>query len=235
MSRMSLGKATAIASIGLTSAIAATILTDTRTPAMRARDWVDRNRDSLPTSLDDLSAFPKEYRKEIFRILENPQRVKLWQDQLASLLTRADLELSAAQRAHIERARLVLRSPSVWESGSPANASAMALCEDVNALFTQEQASTFFHVPGEQGRLLGSLAGIGAHLNILVATAIAPLAGALSPLTGTPVSAQPVLPMCTCMPGSMCDGWGCNYTPNSCIQWDACGCFLSGPCMGLSS
>lgn len=225
MSPGTFGKATAVASVGVVaSAVLATLAVDTRDTFTKARDWVSTHRHALPLTLAEFSSFPEAYRAEVFRQLSDQQRVALWVAEFDSLLARPDLQLTEAQRTHIERARYVFTQPSVYEPDSPANTLAKTLCEDAARLFTREQAATFFRLPGGEARLFGSLAGLGVRAELLASNALAPF-------SGTPVGAQPWL-HCLCAVPSFCEN--CFEVP--CTVWEGmCGCFSLWTCNGQAS
>ena len=64
--------------------------------------WVERHRDTLPTTLAELAQYPMPFRTVIVNSVAPDVRVGLWTEHLRSSLT-PESPLSAAQRAFVER------------------------------------------------------------------------------------------------------------------------------------
>ena len=63
--------------------------------------WVEQHRDSLPTTLAELSAYPIAFRKVIVNYVPHEQRSRFWQDHLRTFLE-GDADLNGEQRAFVE-------------------------------------------------------------------------------------------------------------------------------------
>ena len=62
--------------------------------------WIEQHRESLPTTLAELSAFPVAFRRVIVNYVSPDQRTRFWQEHLGTFLEPAS-ELSPDQRAYI--------------------------------------------------------------------------------------------------------------------------------------
>ena len=64
------------------------------------RAWVEEHRDSLPTTLAELSAFPIPFRKVIVTFVPAEQRTRFWEEHLRSFLD-PQSGLTAEQRTFV--------------------------------------------------------------------------------------------------------------------------------------
>jgi hypothetical protein len=65
--------------------------------------WVEAHRDSLPTTLDELSTFPVAFRRVIVNSVSPEQRTRFWEEHLRTFLE-PEAELTTAQRAFVAEA-----------------------------------------------------------------------------------------------------------------------------------
>lgn len=108
--------------------------------------WVEQHHDTLPTSLDELSAFPVAFRKVIVNYVAPEQRTRFWVEHLRSFLEpRAGL--TSDQQAFVTKTIPVLAS--IFQSPVPeAQAKMRPLEQEMRELFTQAQAAAIFGTVG---------------------------------------------------------------------------------------
>jgi hypothetical protein len=82
------------------------LASDQRPLCERASDWVETHRNSLPTTLKDLSRFPVAYRSAIQNALSPETRARLWTEQLSAFAGRPDL--TPHQRATVQELRAMV-------------------------------------------------------------------------------------------------------------------------------
>ena len=108
--------------------------------------WVDEHRDSLPTTLAELSTFPVPFRKVIVNADSPEQRTQFWTEHLRTFLEpRAGL--AADQRAFVEETIPFLASIF----GSPlleAQAKMRPIEARMSQLFTRPQCAAMFGTIG---------------------------------------------------------------------------------------
>lgn len=85
---------------------------DPRPECEQAQSWVAARANRLPTTLDDVAAFPTVYRHAIFSTLSAEAKAGLWQERLARL---ARGPLSPAQRALVDEARALV-TPEIYRT-----------------------------------------------------------------------------------------------------------------------
>lgn len=97
------------------SVVAALVLATLCTPAAFAAEiesecakneaaWLQANADRLPKSLEDMKAIPEEEQKIAFRNLDAGTQSAIWESHYQEVLTTRGGEMSAEQRAVIEKA-----------------------------------------------------------------------------------------------------------------------------------
>ncbi|AGC46583.1 hypothetical protein MYSTI_05303 [Myxococcus stipitatus DSM 14675] len=69
--------------------------------------WLDANKETLPTTLDDISRYPMEYRRAIQGALSPQQRVALWREHLRRYIA-SHPQLNARQLAALDLAMATL-------------------------------------------------------------------------------------------------------------------------------
>lgn len=85
-------------------------LADDRLVCERAQEWVGAHKEGLPSSADDIGAFPITYQREIFSELPAEAKSRVWRAHLAHAL---HLPLSAAQRKLIYEA-MAIATPELF-------------------------------------------------------------------------------------------------------------------------
>src|SRR4051812_8993658 len=104
--------------------------------------WVKQHRDTLPTTLAELSAFPVPFRKVIVNYVSPEQRTRFWEEHLRTFLE-PDSDLTAEQRAFVEETIPLLREIF----GKPL-AEAQAVMrpheERMSRAFTRQQCAAIF-------------------------------------------------------------------------------------------
>ena len=108
--------------------------------------WVEQHRDSLPSTLAELSAYPMAFRSVIVNYVPHEQRARFWQDHLRTFLD-GDAGLSAEQRAFVEE--LIDLFPEIFAHPLPDVQARMRPVEQRMAtLFTRAQARAMFGTCG---------------------------------------------------------------------------------------
>ena len=108
--------------------------------------WVQQHADSLPRTLDELSAYPVAFRRVIINVVSHERRAALWQAHLRTFLG-ADTALSAEQRVFVESA---IEDLPQGFPGSLADVQARLgpLEERMRQVLTREQAAAMFGMIG---------------------------------------------------------------------------------------
>lgn len=120
-------------------------LIDTRTMGEKARTWSESSASRLPTTLEEFSKLPIEYRKAAFRRLTPERKSALWREQMTQFT--ATEKLSGEQHAVIATL-LSLATPEAY-GRAPGSSSALsegkykAACSAVGQLFSVQQRKAF--------------------------------------------------------------------------------------------
>ena len=77
--------------------------------------WVDAHRETLPTTLEELSTLPMAFRRVIVNYVSPTQRTAFWQDHLRSYLV-PESGLNEEQRAFVEE--MIPALADVFQSAS---------------------------------------------------------------------------------------------------------------------
>ncbi len=113
----------------------------------RVVKWVEKNRDTLPTTLAELSTYPTAFRRVIINAVPLAVQVRLWQDHVATFLEPAE-GLSPEQQAFVRDA--IAQFPEMF--GSPTlqekQAKATVLETRARTLFTHDQGARMFGMVG---------------------------------------------------------------------------------------
>lgn len=108
--------------------------------------WIEQHRESLPTTLAELSAFPVAFRRVIVNYVSPDQRTRFWQEHLGTFLEPAS-ELSPDQRAYIVETIPLL--PDIFNSPlAEAQAKMRPLEERMGQVFTRPQCAAIFGMVG---------------------------------------------------------------------------------------
>ncbi|WP_163505214.1 bacteriocin fulvocin C-related protein [Fodinicola acaciae] len=97
----------AVGAFALSGGLATPAAAAQQSARAKARAWVAANRANLPTSYDEVTAYPMAHRQAIFSALAPQTRRQLWAEQLARYEA-AHRELDAAQRAVLAEAKRAL-------------------------------------------------------------------------------------------------------------------------------
>lgn len=108
--------------------------------------WVAAHRDELPTTLDELSAYPIPFRRAIVSAVSTEQRIGFWDAHLRTFLA-PDAGLTTEQRAVVADALPLL--PGIF--GSPqleAQARMRPIEERAADVFSRPQRAAIFGMVG---------------------------------------------------------------------------------------
>jgi len=108
--------------------------------------WVEQHRDTLPTTVAELSTFPVPFRKVIVNYVEPEQRTRFWEEHLRTFLE-PQSDLTADQRAFV--AETIPLLAGIF--GSPlAEAQSKIRSHEarMGQLFTRPQCAAIFGMVG---------------------------------------------------------------------------------------
>ena len=105
--------------------------------------WVERHRDELPRTLNELAVFPVPFRKVIVNYVDHEARLSLWREHIQSFLT--DDSLTADQRAFLIETDTVL--PSLFAAPAP-NPTIIEWEQRLRQVFSRQQAGLMFGMVG---------------------------------------------------------------------------------------
>jgi hypothetical protein len=120
---------------------------DPRPTSALAEEWVRRNADNLPNTLEDLTAFPIVYRKQIFKALRPEDKSRLWREQLTAFLRTE--QLTPAQQEFVSE-MIVRLTPEVYAPFVDQASVFQESCKQGAALFSKEQRHVFSVLGGTQ-------------------------------------------------------------------------------------
>jgi hypothetical protein len=186
-------------------------------PYARAVAWATKNPDRLPSTLDELAAFPASWRFGIYSTLDPQIKNALWHEQLSRLLTE-NPGMSVKQRAFVD-SMLDKMAPVTFSK----DATPLKICEDVHNLFGgtgMEQAFKAANI-GLLGRPSQSVSTIA--LDTLESVRQLMVVNALSDCTANSDSYWQCLCNCEVERNRRCDNGNCNVVSN-------CGCITSYNC-----
>jgi hypothetical protein len=108
--------------------------------------WVEEHRDTLPTTVAELAAFPVAFRRVIVNYVTDEQRTRFWQEHLQSFLGPESV-LSVEQRTFVEST--ISSLPVVFASPLPeAQKQIRSMEEGMRGLFTRQEAAAMFGMVG---------------------------------------------------------------------------------------
>ena len=106
--------------------------------------WIERHRDDLPQTLDEVARYPIPFRKAIVFAVSPETRVSLWGEHLSTFLAPGS-ELSAEQQAAIRESIALLPEIFGSERGTDdARARARVIQKRIRPLFSPEQGFRIF-------------------------------------------------------------------------------------------
>lgn len=213
------------AALIVTGAGGALALVDTRPVAVKAHEWAIAKGDSLPSTLEDLSQYPVEYRREAFKRLTPAQQSALVREHLAHFLRTETL--TAQQREMVDDMVQIVTPEAYSEGGRSAARQAMkVICKRVHDSFDRRQQALL--------TTLGPL-GPGESRWLRVARATKGLLGA--PLVHAKATTSVSAGSCDCAVETMCSGCAlgggnCGGPYPECDSSVGCGCAWIHPCDG---
>jgi hypothetical protein len=196
-------------------------LTDKRSPSKRAHDWTMMHAASLPASMDEIGAYPVEYRRAIFNAMEPEMQARLWREQLQTFLERTK-DLNEGQRQYVRHAISIL-SADLYKPEVQDRTVGKKLCEEGAPLFAD---SPYRKVFSELGAMAEPRMANRLRFNVFQA-----FIGHLETVTTAYAAGRP--DTCDCSVGSWCSCGACH--DNGCIQPDGggyCGCLWLSYCDG---
>jgi len=108
--------------------------------------WVEAHRETLPTTVAELAAFPVAFRRVIVNFVPHEQRTRFWQEHLQSFLG-PESSLSAEQRTFVESTIGTL--PDVFGCPLPeAQQRIRSMEEGMRGLFSRQEAAAMFGMVG---------------------------------------------------------------------------------------
>jgi hypothetical protein len=196
---------------------------DTRPVAVRAHEWALTKGTSLPSTLDELSEYPVEYRRAAFKQLAPAQQSALVREHLTKFL--GSETLTPQQRDLVNR-MIQIVSPEAYGTGNEQAQKAMGeICTKVSPSFDRRQQA-----------LLSTLGPIGASESALRRMARATKTFLSLPHVNAKTTSIPTLGSCDCNLGSWCSCVGVGNCGGDEACWDAggrgCGCGWLYPCNG---
>jgi hypothetical protein len=196
--------------IVLTGLFVFALVADRSPIGVRATAWAASHAASLPQTLEELAAYPPDYRREILKALPPEAKSALWRAQLRKFA--ADRPTLTAEQVAFVNYAIDVASPESFRPG----ANPPELCDRVAQLF-----------PKMEDRRLFSK----------IATGVTPtFAWRSTVLTMTErvrekVFAQAGLGSCTCRGLGMCECGVLEACESSrCAPADDCGCIFLGEC-----
>jgi hypothetical protein len=200
---------------------------DTRPEKIRAAEWAEANKATLPDTVDEMRRHPIPYRRAAFKKLTPDVRYALWRDNLQRI---ASGPLTPEQRAVVLELRDALR-PEFYRddpTGAPAKQAALGpVCKRIGELF-----------PAEQRRLLTTLGPINESRHERM---IALVRKAKSLLPAYLVTAEDNdssrFHDCECAEDTHCldcpSGQHCGFSDNCSESWFGCGCANAFSCTAM--
>jgi len=124
-----------LASLGVLAAgvLVFALVADRSPVGVRAAAWAATHTSSLPQTLDDLAAYPPDYRREIFKALPAETQSALWRTQLRQFAADRP-NLTTGQREFVNYV-IDLVSPESFQPG----ANPPELCERVAKMFPNKE------------------------------------------------------------------------------------------------
>lgn len=108
--------------------------------------WVAAHRDSLPTTLAELTRLPMAYRRAVFTASSPEVRARLWREHWATFLG-PDSPLTAEQQALVREAEAALLGLTS-DDRAAARARAQAFEERMRGVFSRGEAAAIFATLG---------------------------------------------------------------------------------------
>jgi hypothetical protein len=182
---------------------------DHRTVRQRAAAWAQAHANALPSTLEDIAAYPAEYRQAIFEALPAAEKSRLWQIQLQHVL---DTErLTADQRAFVVNVK-AMATPTSFLKDMPKP----EICPDVARLFTNPAQKEKVRAIAEGVTPARSFSAAWVKTSERVRSAVSLTAAQFD---------------CSCRGLGLCEcGLTSGCLDGDCNQTQTCGCIWSGTC-----
>lgn len=183
---------------------------DHRTTRQRGEAWAAAHASARPMSLEELAAYPADYRQAIFQALPAADQSRLWRVQLQRVLD-TEPNLNAGQRAFIAKV-MDMATPASFVKDMPNP----EVCQDIARLFTN---------PNQKERVRTIGAGIAP-----VASLASSWVSATERLRSAVSLGAEKFP-CSCRGQGLCECGliaACVY--GDCEHTQNCGCIWAGEC-----
>ena len=203
----------------------------------RPDDWVEAHASALPSTYDELAAYPRGYRRAIMRVLSPEAKSELWREQLRRFVRSGNL--NQAQRHFVDKAYTLL-APSTFVDKEPVRVELEALCRQSKTLFNKNEAQWFGDI-GVPGKFTVSARAFrGTMLSWLEAVRqVQPIRS----LRHSYVAYAAPGIICDCHQGSWCLEGDCGPDADECSgdiscfpasgHEEDCGCFRLWACNGV--
>ncbi|WP_372452760.1 bacteriocin fulvocin C-related protein [Pseudonocardia nigra] len=157
--------------LGAGAVIAGTIVATGQVPAYAsnpARAWANSNKAKPPTTYDEFSTYPPDYRREIYQKLQPAKRSEFWTEQLQRYQS-SHANLSALQREILGDALRIASDPAVFDPTTSQNSATEVQSLGIRAreAFGTSEAANLFATLGPPSPTSKSLAAAGCGCSIL--------------------------------------------------------------------
>lgn len=197
-----------VAALVLIAAAVAAVNLDHRTPRQRAQAWADRH--AVPSTLEELAAYPASYRQALFNALPPAEQSRLWRQQLQRVLD-TEADLTVEQRAFVSRA-MALATPASFMKDMPKP----EVCDDIARLFTNPK----------QKEKIRTIASFAAPAPTVKSTWV----GVTERMRAAVSLSADAFP-CTCRGLGLCEcGLVMSCVTGDCVHTQDCGCIWAGEC-----
>ncbi len=183
---------------------------DHRTTRQRADAWAAAHASSQPTTLEELAAYPADYRQAIFNALPPAEQSRLWHVQLQRVLD-TESNLTGEQRAFIQNV-MTLATPASFMKDMPKP----EVCNDIARLFTNPVQKEKVRAIAVGATPVASLAATWVKVSERVRSAVQ-LGAAEYPCSCRGLG------LCECGLVAACVDGDCNSSQD-------CGCIWAGEC-----
>lgn len=198
-----------VAALVLTLAVVGAVNLDHRTARQRADAWASSHASATMT-LEELAAYPAEYRQAMFQALPPETQSQLWHTQLQRVLD-TEQNLTTEQRAFIVNV-MAMATPASFMKDMPKP----EVCADIAALFTNPKQK-------EMVRTIATGAQPSRSFGATWVKAAEKLRSTVSLSAGKADCDCRGLGICECGLVVSCIYGDCTHTNN-------CGCIWSGEC-----
>jgi hypothetical protein len=199
--------------------IAAGIVLTGRAPALadeagRAAAWVAANKDRLPKTYDEFSAYNLTYRRAIYRELEPAARRRLWAEHVARF-RRSHSSLTPQQAAALEKLDAQVAQSQTFriQAAEAADPREEQLRDELIAAFGEEKAIALVAVLGPAEPRAAAETSPSGDVGVQVACECSRQSDYCS---------YPAI-----------SGWVCSGRPSCTASWDGCGWLWRYACDGM--